>query len=145
MYLKNNSSCFELKILSYSDSVASLQEDRDWLDVSIHVVDGSLEWQTTGTFLRVPELQIILNKLIEVFQKPTTSVERINLIENELAFSIGPNEISIHLDFYAHPKGKNYDYNEDSEYTISFILDTPILNNLIHGIERDIRRFPRLV
>lgn len=101
-------------------------------------------WQATGAFLRIPELQIILNKLIEVYQKPTVSVERINLIENELAFSNGPNKISIHLDFYAHPKGQDYDYNEDREYSISFVLDIPILNNLIQSIERDIRRFPRL-
>ncbi len=134
---------FRLEILGYEFSTSEFIEDLNWLNINIDVSSEDFSWQAKGSYLKSNELFEIYNWFITINQEKQIK-ERLNFLEHELSFSYDKlnRELTIYLDFNFHPKGIEYDYNNDSEYSIIFSLDEINIKSIIKSLKSYTKTYP---
>ncbi len=142
IFLHDGDKSFCLNVLGYEFAGATDASDANWLDVEV-IVDQARgdSWRQHGPYLQTFELNKFLSwlELIGV----ASSASRISFLEGELAFEYtNESKLLVWLDFNFHPKGVKYNYSEDSEYSLDFLCDQSVLNDLIVGVRKMIGDYP---
>lgn len=146
MKIVDNSATFELSILGYEYPYSPNKDDANWLMVGINITDqNELSWSAKDNCLRTFEL-IKLKDWLYSIQNDMSSNSTISFTENELAFRYeSPGIFKVVLDFNFHPKGVNYNYDDDTEYVICFIVNEKHLISLRKSVNDYIMRFPEKI
>lgn len=133
---------FSLKVQGYEFASATEGSDANWLDIEIIVAQECGEsWRQHGPYLQTFELNELVSWLELISEAPKAS--RINFLEGELAFEYTDDStLTVWLDFNFHPKGKEYDYSKDSEYSLVFLCSQSVLEGLILGVRKMARSYP---
>ena len=145
MQLSNERSKFEVEILGYEFPNSKDKDDASWLLVRMTACIDDLSWSAVEPCLRAFEL-VELRDWFESFATDRPTVGTISFTEHELGFCLSNgDEIRVNLDFRFHPNGKNYNYDADEEYVLSFKLDEVNINDILTSLSKSIERFPERV
>ena len=145
MQLSNERSKLEVEILGYEFPNSKDKDDANWLSVRMTACTDDLSWSAVDSCLRTFEL-VELRDWFESFDTDTPTVENLSFAEHELGFCLSNgDEIRVNLDFGFHPNGKNYNYDADEEYALSFKLDDVNINHILTSLSKSIERFPERV
>ena len=143
MILVDHEKRIKLSISGYEFESADGYHDKNWLKVKVDVSDGDLNWVAEDNCLLAYELVRLRDWLKSL---TVSSEDEIRFTENELAFRFDreANVLTVVLDFYLHPKGKDYDYGEDGdeEYLLRFQMNTNKLSVLVSDVEKLISLYP---
>lgn len=139
MKFTNNSSTLCLEILGYEYPNSHDKFDSNWLSVSVEVTAGNDYWKAKDASLRTFELVNLRSWLLAIINENPISNE-INFTENELAFRYEYGKLIVILDFNFHPKGDDYD--EDNEYCFEVKLTLKGLSKIIEELSEYIDKFP---
>ena len=125
MFLRNKNVYCKIEILGYEFHKAKHVEDLDWLNIRIEAQDDQYGWAASGSYLRASELRYFSNWFIDAFLQSEPETRKIDFLENEIAFEYDAYSriFKVIFDYALHPKREKYDYEADSEYSISFKLD----------------------
>ena len=133
---------FKLDVQSYEFPGSKDELDANWLVVGIEVdQNGGISWSERGPYLRTCELVGFLGWLKSLHGNVEAS--RIEFIEGELAFEYTDDmRLGVILDFNFHPKGQDYDYSSDHEFSLYFKITEKQRADLIRAVEQLIKEYP---
>lgn len=126
---------FDLQIVGYENPNSVEKDDGNWLIVQVFVfllAQGS--WSAKRSCLRTFEL-VELRNWFQMLMNGMTNDSSIGFTENELAFRYEKTGVlSIVLDFYFHPSGDKYDYEQDEEIVLNYRLEEINLNEIVDSL-----------
>jgi hypothetical protein len=133
---------FSLKVRGYEFADATGESDANWLDIEIIVAQECGDsWRQHGPYLQTFELNKLVSWLELISEAPKAS--RISFLEGELAFEYtNDSTLIVWLDFNFHPKGKEYDYSKNSEWSLVFLCSHSVLDGLVLGVRKIARNYP---
>ncbi len=143
MLLIDKDKRFELKLVGNEFKNSTSYHDSNWLKVQVDVNDGDTNWVAEDNCLLSYELERLRDWVSGVYE---STEDEIRFTENELAFRFDRDEsiLTVVLDFYLHPSGKQYRYEDggDCEYLLSFNMNKRKMDAFLSDIVQWISLFP---
>jgi hypothetical protein len=142
MHIKGRDSSFKLKVLGYEFQNSTDTDDSNWLSVRIDCTDNTNKWSASGGFLRTMEL-IEIQEWLSSINDADSPLNRLSFTEHEIAFEyLDDGRLVVCLDYDCHPKGVNYNLNDDTEYQMYFTCNNKALKRLIADIDTALKMYP---